>query len=287
VITQLELEERLAKGWGPPASVAFIQCIGCRDRERPWCSRVCCGTTVRQALELKRRSPRTDIWVFYRDMRTYGLMEDEYRRAAEEGVNFVRFEEGDGPELTSADRVGIDFNERGIGARIHVDVDLVVLAAAILPPEGNERLAKMLKVPLTRDGFFLEAHMKLRPVDFATDGIFLAGLAHSPKRIDETLSQAAAAAARAVAVLSQGTLLAEGIISTVDEGACTGCGTCIAICPFGAIERTEDDKARVVGVLCKGCGVCAAMCPEGAIDILGFTDEQLAAQVRSAFEEGP
>ncbi len=284
VVTQLEFESQLADDDDPPSSVVFIQCVGSRNEEHPWCSRICCGTTIKEALRLKDIDQDAQVYVIYRDMRTYGFREDAYREASAKGVIFIRYEVDDPPVLRKdGDLLMVEVPDEVLGDRLALPADRVVLATAVLPQEDNEILAKMLKVPLTKDGFFLEAHMKLRPVDFANDGIFLAGLAHWPKTVDESAAQASAAAARAVTILARETLIGDGVVSEVDEDLCTGCGTCIAECPYSAIERTEGKKARVIDVLCKGCGICASSCPERAIDIRGFTRDQLSAEVGSIF----
>jgi heterodisulfide reductase subunit A len=288
VVTQLAFEEELAHARPEdlPGTVVFIQCVGSRGEEHPWCSRICCGATLKEALRYKEIRPDGQVYVAYRDIRTYGFEEEAYREASRIGVVFVRYEPDDPPALKEGDDLVVEITDRVMGEALAIDADRVVLASALLPRDDSTTLARMLKVPLTKDGFFLEAHMKLRPVDFATDGIFLAGLAHWPKRIDESVAQAAAVAARAAIVLSKENLTGEGVVSEVDPDKCTGCGTCIAECPFGAMERGDGKKARVVTVLCKGCGICAACCPERAIDIRGFTREQLEAQVGSIFTGG-
>ena len=287
VYTQLEFEDRLAKTGKVPKSVVMIQCVASRTDERPYCSRVCCSDAIKNAIKVKEISPSTPVYILYRDIRTYGLKEDFYRRARNLGVQFVRYETDLPPVLTTeGNDLVLEYVDLLARKRVRRSIGAAVLSAATLPPEGAEDLAKLLKVPLSKHGFFLEAHMKLRPVDFATDGIFLAGMCHSPKFIDESIGQATGAVARAVTILSKDSLVGEGIISEVDEDMCTGCGTCIAVCPNGAIERSEEDKAMVVEVLCKGCGICAASCPEQAIDIRGFTTEQIIAQMSSAMNGG-
>jgi heterodisulfide reductase subunit A len=292
VVTLLDFEEELAKTKAKnlPSTAVFIQCVGCRNEDRPYCSRVCCGSTVKQALLLKRKRPDAQVFVMYRDLRTYAFKEDAYREAAEVGVIFVRFSEDKEPVVSKGrpkdGPLEVKVYEELLEETLTIDADRIILAAAIIPPEENERLAQLLKLPLSKDKFFLEAHMKLRPLDFATDGVFLAGLAHSPKYIEECMAQASGAAARAVTILSKDELLTEGVISIVDTVKCSGCGTCIDLCPYSAIERTEDDKAHVVEVLCKGCGICAASCPERAIDIKGFTLDQIIAQMSSVMNGG-
>ena len=279
IITQHELEEEIAKGEFKAKNVVMIQCVGARTREKPNCSRICCGQAVKNALKIKEISPETEVQVLYKDIRTYGFREDYYREAATKGVLFVNYEDERAPQVVDDNgQLKVTFWEPVIKQEIEVSPDVVVLSAATVSNPDNKRLAEMLKVPLTKDGFFLEAHMKLRPVDFATDGVFLCGLAHWPKFIDETISQACAAAARAATILSKKTLDAEGTVSQIDENLCIGCGLCISICPYSAISKDENGIAKVNEVLCKGCGTCAASCPMRAIAMRQFTDEQLIVQ---------
>ena len=289
VKTQLELEELLAKD--PAAArktknVVMIQCVGCRTRERPYCSRVCCTETIKNALKLKELNPAANVYILHKDIRTYGFREDFYSEAAEKGVMFVRYYDDSLPTVTmEKGKLRVEVFEHFLGEHILVRPDILMLAAATLPNPDNETLAKILKVPLSKDKFFLEAHMKLRPVDFATDGIYLCGLAHSPRFIEECIAQASAAVARASTILSKDFYEVEGIVSQVNEEKCTGCGTCVTICPYGAMEKTAEGKAKTNIVLCKGCGTCVASCPERAIRLPGFTDEQLIAQVANAVKE--
>ena len=279
VLTQHELEEKLAKGAFDAKMVVMIQCVGSRNHERPNCSRICCGQAVKNALKIKELSPNTDVYVLYKDMRTFGFREDYYREVADKGVIFIRYDDETKPEVTKENgKLRVTAWEPVLKIWIPIEPDLLVLSVATVPNPDNERLAGMLKVPLTKDKFFLEAHMKLRPLDFATDGIFLCGMAHWPKFIDESISQACGAAARASIILSKKTLEAEGIVSNVDESLCVGCGLCITICPYGAMEKDEKGLAKVKEVLCKGCGTCAASCPKRAITMHQFTDEQIMAQ---------
>jgi heterodisulfide reductase subunit A len=279
IMTQHELEEEITKGDFKAKNVVMIQCVGARTNQKPNCSRICCGQAVKNALKIKEVSPETEVYVLYKDIRTYGFKEDYYREAAAKGVMFVNYDDENAPRVVNDNgQLKVAFWEPVVKNEIEVNPDLVVLSAATIPNPDNKRIAEMLKVPLTKDGFFLEAHMKLRPVDFATDGIFLCGMAHWPKFIDESISQACAAAARAVTILSKKTLDAEGTVSHVDENLCIGCGLCISICPYSAISKDEKGIAKVNEVLCKGCGTCAASCPERAITMHQFTDEQLIAQ---------
>ncbi len=279
VMTQHELEEQIANGKFKAKNVVMIQCVGARTKEKPNCSRICCGQAVKNALKIKEVSPETEVYVLYKDVRTYGFKEDYYREASAQGVLFINYEDEKSPQVVNdKGQLKVTFWEPVVRKEIEINPDAVVLSAATVSNPSNKRIAEMLKVPLTKDGFFLEAHMKLRPVDFATDGVFLCGMAHWPKYIDESISQACAAAARAATILSKQTLEAEGIVSHVDENLCISCGLCISICPYSAISKNDKGTAEVNEVLCKGCGTCAASCPERAITMRQFTDEQLVAQ---------
>jgi len=246
---------------------------------------MCCGEAVKNALKIKEKNPDANIYVLYRDMRTYGLKERHYRRAREAGVIFIRYDEENLPKVSKVTSDGkevlqISVFEPTIREDIVIDADIVVLSAAVVPPRENENLAKMLKVPINEDGFFLEAHAKLRPVDFATDGIFVCGMAHSPKSMEESIAQAKAAASRACTILSKDTIEAEGIIAIVNPSRCTGCELCIQVCAYNAIEIEETKTGRIAKVnsaLCKGCGACAASCRCSAIDVKGFTDQQISS----------
>jgi heterodisulfide reductase subunit A len=292
IITQSELEDRLSTSddVNKLNCVVMIQCVGSRDNAHPYCSRVCCGEAVKNALKIKEKTPSTEVFILYRDMRTYGLVETYYEKARELGVIFIRYDEDNKPKVikkeseNGRDILSVSIYEPIIGEQVSIDTDLVVLSAAVLPPEENKILAKMLKVPLNEDGFFLEAHAKLRPVDFTTEGIFVCGMAHAPKSIEESISQAHAAVSRACTILSKEKIEAEGIVASVDEKTCTGCGTCVKLCPYGAMAKNEIGVAEVTGVLCKGCGLCAASCPERAITLPHFTDEQIILQTRALLE---
>jgi len=279
VFTQRELEERLARGQFNAKNVVMIQCVGSRNEARPNCSRICCGQAIKNALKIKELSPETEVYVLYKDIRTYGFNEDYYREAAGKGVLFICYDDEHEPEVIEKNgRLLVSAWEPTLKIWFPIETDILTLSVATVPNPDNKRLASMLKVPLTSDGFFLEAHMKLRPLDFATDGIFLCGLAHWPKFIEESISQACGAAARATGVLSKKLLEAEATVSHVDENLCIGCGLCISLCPYGAMEKDEKGIVRTNEVLCKGCGTCAASCPKKAITMHQFTDEQIIAQ---------
>jgi len=270
-------------------AAAFIQCVGSREPERPYCSRVCCTASVQQAIDLKTRKPDLDVYILYRDLRTYGLREDLYTRARELGVIFIRYELDEKPLVEKTTRGGkeklkVTVKDHVLKTPVTLFVDYLTLATAIVPAQHKE-LARLFKVPLNQDGFFLEAHMKLRPVDFATDGVFVCGLAHYPKPIDESIAQAQAAAGRAASVLSSPYIEVEPVVSVVDPELCTGCGLCEKACPFGAIRRHEvvgkGYVAETISASCKGCGVCAAACPQKAIDIIHFRNCQLVAAIQA------
>jgi heterodisulfide reductase subunit A len=268
-------------------SAVFIQCVGSREPQRPYCSRVCCTHSVESALKLKEINPDMDVYVLYRDMRTYGLRENLYKEAREKGVIFIRFDLENKPQVEQTPDGGLKVTVRDhiLGIPVTINPDVLTLASAIIVKE-QEKLAQLFKVPLTHDGFFLEAHMKLRPVDFATDGVFVAGLAHYPKPIDESIAQAKAAAARAAVVLAQDAIRAGGVVAAVDAAACSGCQACVGNCPFGAITFKEDEAvAEVNQALCKGCGTCAATCPSECITLFGFSHKQIYTQVDEALKE--
>ncbi len=280
VMTHLKLESEIFEEKGRIEncrSLVMIQCVGSRDEERPYCSRVCCGQAVKNAVKLKRLNPEMKIYVLYRDMRTYGLAENAYRDAAEAGVVFIRYHEDDKPEVrVKGDGLEVLVTEPTLGKKLKLEADLISLAAAVVPAEKNHLLSQALKVPLNADGFFMEAHMKLRPVDFPTDGIYMCGLAHNPKNIPESVAQGYAAASRAMTVLSREEMRGEGAIAQVNESCCTGCSVCAEVCPFHAVEVAPDGGVAVVNsALCKGCGLCAASCRSGALDVMGNNEEQV------------
>ena len=290
ILTLLELEERTAAA-DPlvtgSRSVVFIQCVGSRSEARPYCSRVCCIDTVKNALALKVANPERDVYILYRDMRTYGLKEEYYRQAREQGIVFIRYDEKDPPDVQLVRRdsesvLEVTVLDAVLGERLLIDADLLALAVATLPGSGNQRLSQLFKVPLNEDGFFLEAHMKLRPVEFATDGVFLCGLAHGPKLIENSIAQAKAAVSRACVTLSKGQVEAGGLVSSVNTAICSGCGACVQVCAYQAVELDiEKDVAAINPALCKGCGACVSSCICGAITIKGSSDEQILAMIEA------
>jgi len=293
VLTLVELEEKIAKG-DPSVvnaqSMVMIQCVGCRQKDRNYCSRVCCSHSIKEALSLKQKNPKMDIYVIFRDMRTYGFKEDYYREAANQEVKFIRYEPEDKPDVQVVEENGrkvlkVTVTDPILGKKLALDADIVALAAAVIPGPTNVEISRLWKVPLSPDGFFQEAHVKLRPVDFAADGIFLCGTAHYPKHLPETISQAYGAAGRAATILSRDTVTASAAIAEVEESKCVGCGQCAAICTYGAIQMLdtpEGKKARVISVLCKGCGLCPTKCITKAIATKHYTDDQILAAVDAA-----
>jgi heterodisulfide reductase subunit A len=290
VMTQVSFEEKLSAGEIDADTVVMIQCVGSRDAERPYCSRLCCGHAIRNALKLKELRPQANVFVLYRDIRTYGFSEQHYRLARERGVRFIRYEPEAKP-LVSATESGLRVETRDplLGRMLSIDCDLLVLSTAMTARSDGQELAQMLKVPLNQDRFFLEAHLKLRPVDFATDGVFLCGLAHSPKGLEETIAQATAAAARATTLLAKESLTPESAISQVVDENCDGCAYCIDPCPYHALTLIEYARGGAIKktveaneALCKGCGVCQATCPKGGIFVKHYKLDQIATVVEAA-----
>ena len=297
VMTHLELEELIAKGDEKvinAQSLVMIQCIGCRNEERDYCSRICCSESVKNALKLKELNPQMDIYILFRDVRTYGFNEDYYREASGKNVKFIRYEPDDKPQVEPGESedgrpvLKVTATDYIIGQKLEIDADIISLAAAVIPSKETNDIAGLFKVTLSLDGFFKEAHVKLRPVEFATDGVYLCGLAHYPKFIQETINQAYGAAGRALTLLSHDIVVASGSVCEVDEKRCMGCGACVEVCSYGALELRETKqgkKAEVNPVLCKGDGLCNACCPTGAISLKHFTDEELLSQIDAAVPE--
>jgi heterodisulfide reductase subunit A-like polyferredoxin len=283
VITQRELEARLALGQ-KYNNIVMIQCVGSRNEERPYCSRICCTQAVKNALKAKELNPDANIFILYRDIRTYGLAEEYYTHAREKGVFFVRYEPEESPVVqVKEEKLEVTIKDRILQDELALQADLVVLSAGVVPQEDNGRLSQLFKVPLTADGFFLEAHMKLRPVDFPADGLYLCGMAHAPKSLEESIVQANAAAMRAVTILAKEKLENVAITAVVDKDICIGCGMCVEACDYGARSINEKTKkAEVVEALCQGCGACVAACPSNASQQKGFEKGQLLAMLDAA-----
>jgi len=287
VITQFKLEQLLKGGQlEKPERVVMIQCTGAREEKgRTYCSRICCMTALKNALLVKESYPETDVYILFRDLQTYGKEYEEWHRMAQDrGVKFIKYALEKPPEVVAGNngKLTVDVYHALLNEQVQIESDLVVLSTPLVQHEDAKELSQILKVPLGPDGFFFEAHVKLRPIDFATDGIYVCGTAHSPKDTAESVSQALGVASRAAIPMAVKRLRTEAITATVDEILCSGCGTCVTICPYGAIEKDEKGVARVTAVVCKGCGTCGASCPEKAISMRHFTDEQVVAQALAA-----
>jgi len=282
VMTQHELEGKIAAGTlGPFKRCAMIQCVGSRNEERPYCSRVCCSTAIKNAIALKDLAPECDVVVLYRDIRTYGFLERYYLEARRLGVRCIRYEMSAQPVLDlKGSNPTLACHDPSVMENISFDADLIVLSSAIVPPDNND-LATLLKLPRTNEGFFLEAHMKLKPVDFASDGIFLCGIAHSPKNMKETIVQAEGAAARAMTILSKEKMAVGGVVACVEGEKCAACLTCVRVCPYSVPVINERGEAEIDISKCKGCGTCAAECPAKAIDLMHYRDIQLEEKVKA------
>jgi heterodisulfide reductase subunit A-like polyferredoxin len=305
IITQRDLEDWLAASPQPNRklkidnrkSVVMLQCSGPWDepgsKVEYYCSRICCSVAVKNALRVKEQNPDASVYVLYnRDMRTYGYNEIEYTKARDAGVVFLRYEEGARPEVVAGDgALRITVRDELLQQPVTLKPDLLVLSQAIVPAPGSRELAELFKFSCTLEGFFLEAHVKLQPVDFPAEGIFLAGTAHYPKGIDETIAQAGAAAARAARILSKDHLEVGGVVAKVEPSKCTGCLTCVRVCPFNAVMINAGltgagdilGAAEVASAACRGCGLCAAECPAKAIQLQHFTDEQILAKEEALF----
>jgi len=301
VLTQLELEERMAQSatsadeeLAKANSLVMIQCVGCRQEDRNYCARVCCGQAIKNALALKKTKPAMDVFVLFRDMRSYGFKEDYYREAADQGVTFVRWEPEERPQVEAATGdegqpvLRVTVTDPVLRKKLALDADLVALSAAVVPSAGSQEVGKLFKVATNPDGFFQEAHVKLRPVDFAADGVFLCGTNHYPKHIAETISQAYGAAGRAVTLIANETVTASGAVCEVEQDHCVSCGACIAACTYGAISwasTPSGKKATVNPVLCKGDGLCCAKCPTGAVELKHFTNKEVCHQIDAALAD--
>lgn len=282
VMTQHELEEKIGQGEMDPSnwnSVVMIQCVGSREPEHNYCSRICCTQAVKNALKLKEYNPDISIYVLYRDMRTYGMREIEYETARKAGVLFLRYDPDNKPEVWDEDgTLKVKTFDVVLNDDILIPADRVILSAAVRPQQDQSRFASKLKLPLTPDGFYMEAHMKLRPLDFVNEGMYLCGLAHAPKFVSETLAQAQGAASRAVTILSQKHLMTSGVISVVDEDKCVACLTCLRACPFGVPKFGDRNAVVIEAAACQGCGICVSVCPRKAITLQNYKDAQIMAK---------
>ncbi len=296
VMTQRQLEERLASGaplpsralakspvagasGGGASTVVMIQCVDSRNDAHPYCSRVCCSAALKNALELKRQQPKAKVVVLYKDMRSYGFRELAYEQARKAGVLFLRYDDQHPPVVSDQGGLLVRVDDASNGSSVEIRPDCVVLSTGIAPASDNPALAGLLRTALTGDGFFLEAHPKLRPVDLANEGEFIVGLAHSPRFIDETIAQANAAAGRAATVLSRSHLEIAGQIAKVDPTSCVACATCVKVCPYGAPQINDLKKAEIQTAKCMGCGSCAAACPAHTITLQHHECIQVSAML--------
>lgn len=287
IMTQVELEKQLHEGTftANGKNIVMIQCVGSRDEERPYCSRICCTMAVKNALAIKKKDPSANVYVLYRDVRTYGFRELYYKQAREAGVVFIRYIPEAKPQVTDKNGLVVTLKSPDFPEPLEIETDTLVLSTGVVAPyENNKRISNILKVPLNASGFYVEAHMKLRPVDFATEGVYLCGLAHSPKFIDENISQARAAAARAATVLSKTNLDVSAQVSYVDQKKCISCMTCIKTCPYTAPFANKDGKAQIEAAKCMGCGLCAAECPAKAIQLNHFENDQFSIMIKTLFD---
>jgi len=298
VITSLELE-RLINAAGPtggklfrasdgrePHRIGFIQCVGSRDKRtgQIYCSNTCCENAIKLAVQIKEKHPESEVYIFYTDIRAFGRgFEELYRKARESWVNFIRGIPAEVIEDPETKNLIIRAEDTFLGEMVEIEVDLIILSVGMVPPKTLEELSRILHIPRGPDGFLLEAHPKLRPVDTHTAGIFLAGTCQGPKNIHDSVAQAKAAAASAAALLSKGRIRVESMIANVDQDLCLGCGLCGEVCPYGAM-MVENKKSSVLEALCRGCGVCASACPEQAISMSHSTNKQVLVQVASSFQ---
>ena len=287
VVLQHELEGQLASSRFVPGdkdSVVMIQCVGSRDDKHRYCSSICCSMAIKNALKIKEINPSTNVYILYRDMRTYGFHEDYYAQARDQGVVFIRYDRNHKPEVAEVDgRLRVTVKDLIINKDVVIDAQLLALSTAIVPP-NNEALEQVLAVPRSADGFLLESHVQLKPVDSYIDGIYICGMAQFPKPIDESIAQAKAAASKAGILLARGYVKAEPVISSCDPDICIGCGICEYFCPYNAIKMKKvgkRKKAEIITAACKGCGVCASYCPTRAISMGRFTDDQIIAQIEA------
>jgi heterodisulfide reductase subunit A-like polyferredoxin len=262
----------------------MIQCVGSRNAENPNCSRICCQGAVKHALQLKELNPEMEVIILYRDMRMYGMLEDYYTQARQKGVIFSRYSLDQPPEVVgNGGDLSVTFVDHVLQRPIKMSVDGVILSAATLAND-TEELASFLKVPRNAEGFFIEAHAKLRPVDFSSEGIYLCGTAHGPKLMSESIAQAMAAASRAGSFLAATDQTIGGVVAQVNQGLCAACLVCVRRCPYGVPHINKDDVSEINEALCQGCGICASECPAKAIQLAHYADDQIMVKVEALFK---
>lgn len=290
IFTQLEIENFLvheAHALPDEPTVVMIQCVGCRELEHPYCSRLCCGSAIKNALKIKELRPRAKVFILYRDIRTFAFKECYYKHARELGVQFLRYEIDRKPQVEPAgERLEVSVHDQNLNVPIALTADYLVLSAAVRPHPGSQEIHRIFKLPLEADGFFMEAHIKLRPLDFASDGVFLCGLAHGPKYAEESVSQANGAAARALRILAQQEIMVGGAVARVVKSRCAECLTCVRACPYGVpVIDYQAHAAYIDPAKCQGCGVCVAECPHKAIQLMHSRDDQIIAEIAAALED--
>jgi len=285
VLTQIELGKRLEeRGADDLQHVVMIQCVGSRNEDSPNCSRICCQSAVKNALHIKELNPETEVYVLYRDIRTYGELEYFYREARRQGVHFFRFDREEPPQVSCRNEdVSITFKDQVLQRDLRLSADLLVLSAGMRPTD-TEELSSMIKLPRNPDGYFMEAHVKLRPVDMANEGIFVCGTAHGPKLISETVVQAMAASSRAATFLSQSEITLSVVTAKVDPERCASCLICVRVCPYGVPRINKEGASEIDEALCRGCGICAAECPAKAIELNWYEDDQVLSKVDALLE---
>ncbi len=288
VVNQFELEETLAERpqlIKDGMNIVMIQCVGPKDKS--YCSRLCCCSAVKNALKIKEINPKANVFVLYKDIRTFGAREAYYTEARRRGVTFIRFDDGTKPKLEATEGgVRVTVLDPILKREVEILADLIALSTATVPNEDMAELSTIFKLPLSEDGFFLEAHIKLRPVDFASEGFYLCGLAHYPKFIEESQAQAKAAVARALGVLKKDSLELGGMVARVDQDRCMACLTCVRVCPYSAPSLEPGGKVQIIEAKCQGCGTCAAECPGRAISLGHYLDDQIMASITALFARG-
>jgi heterodisulfide reductase subunit A-like polyferredoxin len=292
VLTQTDMENLLAEkpaSLGAKPTVVMIQCVGSREPGYQYCSRTCCGEAVKNAITLKETNPAAQVFILYRDIRTYGLKEIYYKKARDLGVQFVRFDLERKPEVAAdAQSLRISVFDQSLRADLALTADYLVLSTAVRSHPMSREIAKVFKLPFDADGFFMEAHLKLRPLDFASSGIFLCGLAHSPKFLEESLAQARGAAGRALGILSRKEMYVAGSVAQVNPLQCVACLTCVRTCPYGVPRMDESEGVVIIDpAACQGCGNCASACPRKAIVVNHNLDEQFVAKITAISEPWP
>jgi len=285
VVTQVELSKRLeTKGADDLKQVVMIQCVGSRNENNPNCSRICCQNAIKNALHIKELNPETEIIILYRDIRTYGFLESYYRDARQKGIIFSRYTPDDPPKVEATEQgIKVTFKDHVLQRYISVNADLLALSAGVVA-EDTEELASILKLPRDENGYFMEAHVKLRPVDMVNEGVFLCGTAHGPKLIPEAIAQGLAAAARAATFLAQDSITLSAVTAKVNPELCAACLVCVRVCPYGVPRINEEGVSEIDEALCRGCGICASECPAKAIELSWYEDEQIISKIDALLE---